>query len=96
MPTGPSRPPTRNGTRQPQSLIWSGVNTVFSKAAKAEPSSRPATTLICWKLPNRPRRPLGAHSTMNEVEPPHSPPAEKPCISRATSNSNGAKKPMLE
>jgi hypothetical protein len=32
---------------------------------------------------------------MNAVEPPHSPPAEKPCIKRASTMSTGASTPML-
>jgi len=37
---------------------------VLSSAATPEPSNSPATTLVCWKLPNHPRRPAGDHSTM--------------------------------
>jgi hypothetical protein len=32
---------------------------------------------------------------MNAVELPHSPPAEKPCSSRATTSSAGARYPMV-
>ena len=47
-------------------------------AATAEPSSEPPAVETCWKLPNKPRRFCGAHSTMKAVEVPHSPPAAKP------------------
>ena len=53
-------------------------------------AAEPPTTLICWKLPKKPRRSCGAHSTMKAVEPPHSPPAEKPCTARRTTSRIGA------
>ena len=34
-------PPSRNGTRQPQASIWSGVRTWSNSAAMPEPSSKP-------------------------------------------------------
>ena len=51
MPTGPMIPPSRKGIRQPQLPMSAGVITVLSNAATPEPSSSPATTLVCWKLP---------------------------------------------
>src|SRR5712692_3339016 len=95
MPTGRIRPPSRNGMRQPQLSTSAAESRVLVSAATPEPSSRPAATLLCWKLPINPRRSAGAHSTMNAVEPPHSPPAEKPCSSRANTMSAAAATPML-
>jgi hypothetical protein len=81
--------------RQPQASMVSAGSRVLMVAAMAEPSSRPPATLACWKLPKKPRRPFGAHSTMKAVDPPHSPPAAKPWASRHATSRIGARMPML-
>ena len=63
--------------------MLSGDMALLRVATVPEPRRRPAATLICWKEPYQPRFPSGAHSTMNAVDPPHSPPALKPCMRRA-------------
>ena len=88
-------PPSRKGTRQIQSSTACAGNIVLTNAAMPEPSSSPPATLHCCRLPYSPRRPSGAHSTMNAVEPPHSPPAEKPCSRRATTIRTGAATPIV-
>ena len=64
-------------------------------AATAEPSSEPPAVETCWKLPNRPRRSCGAHSTMKAVEVPHSPPAANPCTMRRATSRIGAQTPIV-
>src|SRR5712675_1340157 len=59
-------------------------------AAIPEPSSVPPAVETCWKLPNKPRRFCGAHSTMKAVEVPHSPPAASPCTMRKQTSRIGA------
>ena len=45
--------------------------------------------------PNRPRRCLGAYSTDMSAAPPHSPPAEMPCMMRRRISRIGAAMPMV-
>jgi hypothetical protein len=63
-------------------------------APTSEPSSSPHAWLACCQLANRPRRPGGACSARKTVAVPTSPPAEKPCASRATTMMAGAHAPM--
>lgn len=55
----------------------------------------PSATVTERKLVQNPRRPCGDHSSRKEAATPHSPPAEKPCTSRATSSSTGAMTPIV-
>src|SRR6185295_15644520 len=93
-PVGPSMLPNKNDKRQPHASRAAGVSQVLSEAEVSEPSKNPHATLACCKLPNRPRRCGGAHSTMKAVELPHSPPAEKPCSKRAATSNAEAPTPI--
>ncbi|MFK4636698.1 hypothetical protein ABIF02_009225 [Bradyrhizobium elkanii] len=94
MPTGPIKTPNRNGSRQPQDCKSSGLISEVRSAPKPAPS-RPLTPWLAnCQLATKPRR-SGMCSTRNAVEEPNSPPAEKPCTSRASSTAIGARMPMV-
>ena len=56
--------------------------------------SAPAPTETCCHEPANARRRGAADSTRNEEEEPNSPPAEKPCTSRASNRTSGAATPI--
>ena len=56
--------------------------------------STPAPTDTCCQEPAKARRRGAADSTRNEEEEPNSPPAEKPCTSRASNRTSGAATPI--
>lgn len=84
----------RNGIRKPQSLMNWLPNAEFIAATRADPSTVPTKMVVMWKLPNNPLRSRGAHSTRNDAAPPHSPPAAKPWMSRASTSNSGAAIPI--
>jgi hypothetical protein len=58
-----------------------------------EARSWPMVVLTYWKLEKRPRRPLGADSTMNVVAAANSPPTDRPWMSLARVRMIGASTP---
>ena len=57
-------------------------------------SSSPIGTPICGKLAIRPRRLREPHSIASSTEPPHSPPTPRPCATRSSTSSTGARTPI--
>ncbi len=92
--TGPIRRPKKNGTRQPHEAICSGDSLPVSNTPKPAASSVVSPWLATCQLAKKPRRP-GTCSARKAVALPNSPPAEKPCIKRATTRITGAAMPML-
>ncbi len=77
-PTPPSGIASRNGIRQPQSVIACSPRIVLSSVTVSEASRAPPTAPICTVEHSRPRLRLGENSDTNEAAPPSSPPAAMP------------------
>ena len=95
IPTRPSGPATRKGTRQPQEFMASSPRVVMSPNISSAPPLKPASVPTSRKLPKKPRRRSGAYSAMNVAAPPYSPPVEKPWTIRRRYSRIGAAMPML-
>ena len=80
--------------RQPQLCIAASLSVEVSTKPISDAMSAPAPTETCCQEPANARRRGAADSTRNEEEEPNSPPAEKPCTSRASSRISGAAMPI--
>ena len=84
---------SQNGTRQPQdSSASSGIAATGRNTAVARID--PAWVPLRVKLVKNARRWSGACSRLIELAPACSPPAERPCTSRSTTSSTGARVPI--
>ena len=81
--------------RQPQASS-AAVDMLAAKAAPtAEPSSMPTVAPEAPNAPIKPRRPSGACSTRNTIEPVYSPPTDSPCTTRSQVSPTGASTPIV-
>ena len=79
--------------RQPQLCMSASLKVEDNSKPKPAPRNELMPWLANCQLATKPRLP-GMCSTRNAVELPNSPPAEKPCTSRATITSSGARRPI--
>jgi hypothetical protein len=84
-----------NAILQPQACIAASVSVDVSTKPMNDAMSAPAPTDTCCHEPAKARRRGAADSTRNDEDEPNSPPAEKPCTSRASSRISGAARPIV-
>jgi hypothetical protein len=91
----PATPARKKPSRQPQASIAASDSIAVSAVATSDAVSRPAPVDICWNEPKKPRRWTGADSIRNVAALLASPPAPKPCASRASRTRAGARTPIV-
>jgi hypothetical protein len=83
-----------NANRQPQAPIASSDSDEVSTKLMNAAIRVPSPTDTCCQEPANARRPGAEDSTRNAEDEANSPPAEKPCTSRASSRMIGAATPI--